>query len=197
MYISILMLNTVAWMVSLLKPLVFLEAGIDRNGFHDDFHLHSGPKSCSQLNSTLIADPYWAVVVFLSLPSPHYWSVSPSPASGGGAVVWCGAHSSALCFFTAQYRLRRHPQAPQLGHRAAEGGDGHRQEEHAGPGGVPGAHPPAQREGAVAAGLLHPCGVLWVSATHPHLVYPLTHTHGYTGNAHTHTHTHTNKQIHR
>ena len=57
-YISILMLNTVVWMDLLLVALVFLEAGIHGKGFHNDFHLHTGPKSCSQPNSPLIADPY-------------------------------------------------------------------------------------------------------------------------------------------
>lgn len=59
-----------------------------------------------------------------------------------------------------QHRLCRHPEAAQLGHRAEEGGDGYREEEHACPRGVPRAHPSAQWEGSVAAGRLHSCGVL-------------------------------------
>lgn len=59
-----------------------------------------------------------------------------------------------------QHRLRWDPEAAQLGHRAEEGGDRHRPQEHAGADGFPGPHQPGHGQNRVPAGCLQPDRVL-------------------------------------
>lgn len=65
-------------------------------------------------------------------------------------------------FAPTQHRLCRHLEAAEFGHRAAEGRDRHRAQEHAGADGFPSAHQPGHRENRVPAGLLQSHRVLWV-----------------------------------
>lgn len=55
-----------------------------------------------------------------------------------------------------QNRLRGDLEAAQLGHRAEEGRDGHRAQEHAREDGVQSAHRPGHGEDGVPAGLIQP-----------------------------------------
>lgn len=77
-------------------------------------------------------------------------------------LVWLGRSFSTTLSFSRQNRLRRDFKAAQFWHRAEEGGNWHRPQEHTREDGLQDPHQPAYRKDGVTAGGVQSHRVLWV-----------------------------------